>query len=165
MGGVHWLGNPESLPSHLPQACVCCCAGGGGRETTVDYGTYCRYPWRVKIGASTTINRDCRFFPLFFHKDVTIQIGSHVAVAAGVSFIAAGHDYTSRYLPDTAASISVGDWVWIGANATILPGVSIGEGAVIGAGSVVTRDVPAWTIAVGVPAKVTKQRVLEEDTP
>ena len=100
--------------------------------------------------------------PSFSHKDVIISGGNHVAVAAGVSFLAAGHDYTSRYLSDIAASITVGDWVWIGANSTITQGVSIGKGAVIGANSVVTHDIPPWSVAVGVPAKVIKKSEVED---
>ncbi|HDZ8876661.1 hypothetical protein J4G66_16215 [Aeromonas dhakensis] len=54
--------------------------------------------------------------------------------------------------------IKIGNDVWIGANAIILPGVTIGDGAVVGAGAVVTRDVPDYAIVVGVPAKVIRQR-------
>lgn len=89
------------------------------------------------------INRGCRLIAFFHHKDVEIVIGNHVAVAPEVCFLAAGHDYNRLVLPDTAASITVGDYVWIGARSIILQGVTIGEGAVVAAGSVVTRDVPA----------------------
>ena len=53
--------------------------------------------------------------------------------------------------------IAIGNDVWNGGNASILPGVTIGDGAVIGAGSLVTKDIPAWTLAVGRPAKVIKE--------
>lgn len=78
-----------------------------------------------------------------------------------MSFFAAGHDYTELSLPDTAGSIEVGDYVWIGGRSVVLGGVKIGEGAVIGAGSVVTRDIPPYTVAAGVPAKVIKMRELK----
>lgn len=55
------------------------------------------------------------------------------------------------------APIRIGKKVWIGANATVVPGVSIGDGAVIAAGAVVTKDVPARTVVAGVPAKVVKE--------
>lgn len=63
-----------------------------------------------------------------------------------------------RKQPDIIRRIVIGNDVWIGANATVLKGVCIGDGAVIGAGSVVTRDIPENAIAVGIPAKVIKFR-------
>jgi acetyltransferase-like isoleucine patch superfamily enzyme len=56
--------------------------------------------------------------------------------------------------------VRIGKYTWIGGNSTILPGVTVGEGAIIGAGSVVTHDIPPYSVAVGVPAKVIKVRVL-----
>lgn len=133
--------------------------GGKGH---IDYHTYMRYASRVSIGTETWINRGCRFIASHHYKDVEIRIGDHVAVAPECCFLAAGHDYHDRTLPDTAASITVGDYVWIGARTTVLPGVNIGEGAVIGANSVVTHDIPPWTVAVGSPARVIKERTLTE---
>ena len=60
------------------------------------------------------------------------------------------------------APIRLGDDVWIGANATVLPGVAIGDGAVVAAGAVVTRDVPPMTVVGGVPARVIKQIEVRE---
>ncbi len=54
--------------------------------------------------------------------------------------------------------VTIGKWVWIGMSVAILPGVTIGDGAIVGAGSVVTKDIPPWTVAVGNPCKVIKQR-------
>lgn len=129
-----------------------------GSGSTIDYKTYIRYPFRVRIGSHTTINRGCRLLASFYHKDVEIAIGNHVAIAPEVCFLAAGHDYKELGLPDTAASITVGDYVWIGARSIILQGVTIGEGAVVAAGSVVTKDVLPYTIVAGVPAGKIKIR-------
>ncbi|WP_071585616.1 DapH/DapD/GlmU-related protein [Selenomonas sputigena] len=63
-----------------------------------------------------------------------------------------------------AAPIHIGDKAWLGFNVIVLKGVSIGEGAVIGAGSVVTSDVPAYSVAVGNPAAVVKRLIVEEGT-
>lgn len=134
----------------------------GGGTSTIDYKTYIRYPSKVFIGVDTMINRGCRFYASHHYKDVRIQIGDHVAVAPEVSFFAAGHDYTQLSLPDTAASIIVGDYVWIGGRSVILGGVTIGEGAVIAAGSVVTKDIPPYTIVAGVPARVIKSRKIQD---
>ncbi|MCI8855592.1 MAG: acyltransferase [Clostridiaceae bacterium] len=132
-----------------------------GKGSVIDYKTYIRYPSRVSIGSHTTINRGCHMFASFHCKEVEIFIGNHVAIAPDVYLLAAGHDYTQLTLPDTAGSITVGDYVWIGARSTILQGVTIGEGAVIAAGSVVTRDIPPYTVAAGVPARVIRRRMIQ----
>ena len=134
-----------------------------GKGSTIDYGTYIRYPTRVQIGEYTMINRNCRFLTSHDHEDVNIFIGNHVAVAPEVCFLAAGHDYSSLRRPRIAASITVHDYVWIGARSIILQGVTIGEAAVIAAGSVVTKDIPPYTVAAGVPARVIKRRVIKDD--
>lgn len=136
--------------------------GQYGKGSMIDYNTYIRYMPRVEIGVDTTINRGCRLLASHFHKDVKIVIGNHVAIAPEVCILAAGHDYRKRELPDTAESVIIGDYVWIGARSIILQGVTVGEGAVIGAGSVVTKDVPPYSIVAGVPAKLVKKRIIEE---
>lgn len=133
-----------------------------GESSMIDYKTYIRYMSRVHIGSNTTINRGCRLIASHFHRDVKIVIGNHVALAPEVCILAAGHNYKRRDLPDTAASVEIKDYVWVGARSIILQGVSVGEGAVIAAGSVVTRDVPAYAIVAGTPAKVIKERKIEE---
>jgi len=81
-----------------------------------------------------------------------------------VSLIASGHAYQRRDLPinkqgtANAAGLTIGDDVWIGANAVVLPGVVVGTGAVIAAGAVVTADVPPYAVAAGVPARVVGER-------
>lgn len=101
-------------------------------------------------------------------------IGNYCSIAPGVKIGQANHDVNcfstnSRFCNGvngfrmyTEPAI-IGNDVWIGANAIVLQGVKIGDGAVIGAGSVVTKDVPEYSIAVGIPAKIVRKR-LEEDT-
>jgi putative colanic acid biosynthesis acetyltransferase WcaF len=75
------------------------------------------------------------------------------------SFVCAGtHDYTRKGHPLVTAPIVIGDYAWVAAEAFIHPGVTIGEGAVIGARSVVTKDMPAWTVCGGFPCKPLKER-------
>lgn len=83
-----------------------------------------------------------------------IEIGDDVTMSIRVTLMA--HDASTKKLTGYTriGRIKVGNHVFIGANATILPGVTIGDGAVIGAGSVVTHDVPAGCVAAGVPARV-----------
>jgi maltose O-acetyltransferase len=88
-----------------------------------------------------------------------IIIGDRCAIAAGTQFVTPTHDY--NILPVSSVginqSIVVGDDVWIGTAAIILPGITINDGAVIAAGAVVTKDVPANCIVGGVPARLIKQ--------
>jgi len=92
-----------------------------------------------------------------------IQIGECCLIGPNVLMRTAGHRYDipntfMRFQGHIPLDIHIDDDVWIGANAVILGGVRIGKGAIIGAGAVVTKDVPEMAIAVGVPAKVTKYR-------
>lgn len=135
--------------------------GRVGRGVLIDYGCFVRYPWKLYLGNNVSINRGCSLFSSSLPDVGRIFIGSNVALGPGVCIFAAAHDYTLLDLPDIAADVIIDDWVWIGGNSTILPGVRLGEGAVIGAGSVVAADIPAYSVAVGVPAKVIKQRFLE----
>ncbi len=88
-----------------------------------------------------------------------VTIGSHVNLAQGITVTALNHNYsdTTKRIDEQGVStkpVIIGDDVWIGANAVILPGVTIGSHVVVAAGAVVTKDVPENTIVAGVPAKV-----------
>ncbi|MCB0164432.1 MAG: acyltransferase [Anaerolineae bacterium] len=92
-----------------------------------------------------------------------VQIGNDVYTGPMVQMVAVNHVYQDANRPIreqgiTAQGIIIEDDVWIGANATIVDGVTIGKGSIIGAGSVVTRDIPPYSIAVGTPAKRVKDR-------
>tara|TARA_R110000823_G_scaffold28045_55_gene81610 strand:+ start:6246 stop:6812 length:567 start_codon:yes stop_codon:yes gene_type:complete len=129
--------------------------GKCGKRVFFDYNVYIKYPWMVYMGDNVAVNRGVQFFP-GFHGGYKIIIGNDVYLAPNVSFFASGHDLTSlTHL--VGADIEIGDSVWIGANVTVLPGVTIKEGSVIGAGSIVTSNIPANSLAFGVPAKVIKE--------
>ena len=76
-----------------------------------------------------------------------------MTIAYNVSFIAGSQDHRYKQLPDKGGKITVEDYAYIGCNVVILPGITVGEGSVIGAGAVVTEDVNPYTIIGGVPAK------------
>ena len=91
-----------------------------------------------------------------------VTIGSHVNLAQGITVTALNHNFSEsdKRIDEQGVStqqVVIGDDVWIGANAVILPGVTIGRHCVIAAGAVVTKDVPDGTIAAGVPAKIIKK--------
>jgi acetyltransferase-like isoleucine patch superfamily enzyme len=106
------------------------------------------------IGSNVFINQGCHFMDLG-----GIRIGDDVMIGPKVNLVSAGHptDPRERRNGIVKRPIVIGNNVWIGAAATILPGVTIGDNAVVAAGAVVSRDVPASTIAAGVPARVLKR--------
>ncbi|HXD57869.1 MAG TPA: acyltransferase [Thermoleophilaceae bacterium] len=100
----------------------------------------------IEIGRDTYLNRRVEVMC----KD-RVTIGEHCAIAWDVSIMDTNYHWLSGGAPD--APVEIGDRVWIGARATLLPGVTIGDGAVVAAGSVVNRDVPEGTLVAGVPAE------------
>lgn len=93
-----------------------------------------------------------------------IQIGNGTKIANNVVIIDHDHDYHHNNTGYVSAPIQIGDHVWIGANAVILKGVTIGAHAVIAAGSVVNHDVPPYCVVAGVPARLIKEFHEENET-
>ncbi|WIG59190.1 MAG: Polysaccharide biosynthesis protein [Ktedonobacterales bacterium] len=112
---------------------------------------------RVSIDRGTVINHGC-----LIYTTGGLVIGQHVSISAGVWMVTGTHDMNDPNFRDEYKPIVIDDYAWIGARATILAGVTIGEGAVVMAGAVVTRDVEPYTVVGGVPAKVTGERALRE---
>ena len=108
---------------------------------------------KIQIAANTYVNRNTVIDAI-----ALIQIGRDCAIGPNCYLTDHDHGLDSRFpplqQPMVAKKTVIGDGVWLGANVTVLKGVQIGNNAVIGAGSVVTKDVPKNAIAVGVPAKV-----------
>lgn len=129
-----------------------------GKGSFIDYGTYIRYPFKVSIGNNVWINRNCSLYASGRIKNAEIILGNNVAIGPEVCIFSAGHDYNKLILPDIAKTVKIGDNVWIGGRSIILPGVEIGEGAVVGAGSIVTKNIGPYEIVAGNPAKFIKER-------
>ena len=103
----------------------------------------------VSIGPGTTINRRATL-----DGRGGLEIGSNVSISEGVKLLTSTHDVQSPDFELQLRPVKIADWVWIGVDAIILPGTTVGEGAVVGAGSVVTRDVKPYTVVAGNPATV-----------
>ena len=114
-------------------------------------------PWKLKMGEYACLgeNVDC-------YSVDSIEIGNQATVSQGVRLCAAGHDIGSKTMELTYGPIVIGANSWIAGWSIVLPGVTIGEGAVVAAGAVVAKDVEPWTVVGGNPAKFIKNRVLNE---
>lgn len=125
-------------------------------------GSYIEPPLRANWGCNTYIGE--RFyanFNLTLVDDGVVTIGDDVMIGPNVTIVTTGHPIRPdlRKAPTVvqySLPVTIGDGVWIGANVTVLPGVTIGENSVIGAGSVVTKDVPANVVAYGSPCRVVR---------
>jgi acetyltransferase-like isoleucine patch superfamily enzyme len=106
----------------------------------------------IHVGDGAALNS---FVQIYGHGGVTI--GASTQIGPGTIITTSGHDYRATDLAQDNAPIRLGERVWIGANCTIVPGVTIGDKAVIGAGAVVAEDIPASCVAVGVPARVIRR--------
>ncbi len=115
------------------------------------------YPWLLEIGALAVIGDRAEIYNLG-----KIIIGRRVMISQEAYLCAGTHDYKSLEMPLVTHPIVLEDDVWICARAFVGPGVTLHVGAVAGACAVVTRDVPAWTIVAGNPAKFVKDRVISE---
>lgn len=109
---------------------------------------------KVHLGERNVINFGC----LFDGRKFVIRTGSDVSIGPEASILTLGHDPQSPDFADRGGDVIIGNRVWIGYRAIILPGVNIGEGAVVAAGSVVSRDVEPYSIVAGIPARYVKNR-------
>ena len=113
-------------------------------------------PWHLTLGEHTAIGPRVHLYNLG-----DMKIGSRTIISQGAYLCGGTHDYTSPTFELIRSRITVGDDVWIAANAFIGPGVTVGNGAVVAAGAVVVKDVPPWTVVGGNPAKFIKQREIK----
>ena len=131
-----------------------------GKNVFIANNFHCIHPENVSIGSNVFINHHVE---LSTHSSPII-IGDNVQLAPYVTLMSAMHEYANTDIPMIQQTgfiskpITIEDDVWIGLRAIILPGVTIHKGAVVGAGAVVTKDVPSYAVVGGVPAKLIKFR-------
>ena len=134
--------------------------GKTGSSFLIEQTFWCDYGYNIEIGENFYAKHGCVILDA-----ARVTFGDNVFIAPNCGFYTAGHPYS----PDLrnqgleyAKPISIGNNVWIGGNVTVLPGVTIGDNTIIGAGSVVTKDIPAGVAAVGNPCKVLREITEEE---
>jgi putative colanic acid biosynthesis acetyltransferase WcaF len=115
------------------------------------------FPWSLSVGGETAIGPSVSFYNLG-----GLTIGKRVVISQNAYVCGGTHDYNTGNYPLVCKPVVIGDDVWVGASAFLCPGVSIGQGAVIGACAVVTKDVAPWTIVAGNPARVIGTRVIKD---
>lgn len=116
---------------------------------------YCDYGTHIEVGKNFFANYNCTILDV-----ARVVIGDNCQLAPNVAIYTAGHPLhpvSRNSLYEYGIGVTIGDNVWIGGNTVILPGVHIGSNTVVGAGSVVTKDIPDWVVAAGNPCKVIRQ--------
>ena len=144
-------------PSHVQERdeILTALLGRKGANCCIRSPFCCDYGYNIEVGDNFFAN-----YNFVVLDGAKVSIGNNVFIAPNVGLHTAGHPLDSRRRNagiEYARPITIEDDVWIGAGVQVCPGVTIGRGAVIAAGAVVTNDVPAHTVAAGVPAKVVKQ--------
>jgi maltose O-acetyltransferase len=134
--------------------------GKTGEGSFVNPPFYCDYGTHIEVGKNFFANYNCTMLDVGM-----IRIGDNVQIAPNVAIYTAGHPVhpaTRNTLYEYGIDVTIGNNVWIGGNVVICPGVTIGDNALIGAGAVVTKDIPAWSIAAGNPCRVIR-KITEAD--
>ncbi len=129
--------------------------GAVGQNCTIWSPFYCSYGKNTSLGNNVFINYMCTILD-----NNEVRIGNHVMIGPAVQIYTAAHDLIAETRIqgwEVAKSIEIEDNVWIGGGAILLPGVKIGRNAVVGAGAVVSRSVPANTVVAGNPARVIRK--------
>lgn len=115
-------------------------------------------PWNLRLGQVVGVADDVEIY-----NPELVKIGDFAVISQGAYLCGASHDYRLWQFPLIAQPIAIGRHAWVAARAIVQMGVSVGEGCVIGAGSVVTRDTPPWTVCAGNPCRVIRQYEKSED--
>ena len=121
---------------------------------------YCDYGFNIEVGKNFFANYNCTMLDV-----AKITIGENCFMASNVAIFTAGHPIhpdSRNSMYEYGIPVTIGDNVWIGGNTVICPGVTIGSNCVVGAGSVVTKDIPDWSVAAGNPCRVIR-KITDED--
>ena len=111
-------------------------------------------PWNLEIGDGCGIGDG-----VILYSQGRIRLGAYAVISQGAHLCAGTHDYEKPGFPLVTRPITVGAHAWLAAECFVMPGVTIGDGAVIGARAVVTKDMPPWTVCAGHPCRPLKPRL------
>ncbi len=151
LDGRIWLANNviAYLPSHTLRLSfyrhVMLAKIGSG--TLIFMRAWLDCPGGLSIGANSIVNQKCRL-----DSRGSLTIGNNVSISAEVCILTAQHDIQDSFFAGVQSAVAIGDYVFVGTRAMILPGVTLGEGSVVAAGAVVTKNVQPYTVVAGIPA-------------
>ena len=134
--------------------------GKTGENILVEPSFWCDYGFHIEVGENFYANHNCVILD-----GAKVTFGDNVFIAPNCGFYTAGHPIDAKQRRDGleyAAPITVGNDVWFGGNCIVLPGVTIGDNCVIGAGSVVNRSIPSGHVAAGNPCRILRKITLED---
>lgn len=133
---------------------------GKSEDAFINPPFYCDYGTNIEVGKNFFANYNCTILDV-----AKVVIGDNCQLAPNVAIYTAGHPLhpeTRNTAYEYGIAVTIGDNVWVGGNTVVCPGVHIGSNTVIGAGSVVTKDIPDWVVAAGNPCRVIRQ-ITEDD--
>ena len=165
MGRLAWsvvwifLYRPSPRPFHAWRSFLLRCFGA-------TLGPNCHFypksriwaPWNLICADGASMGDEAEIY-----NPPPVSMGSHAIVSQQAYICGATHDYNDPAFPLISFPMSVGAYAWVCARASVSPGVNVGEGAVLGLGSIATRDLEPWTVYAGVPARPIKRRVRREE--
>lgn len=157
-GVVHTLlFRPSPRPAHAWRRFLLRSFGAAiGNNCHIYPGAQIWAPWNLSCGDVVAIADGA-----IIYNPSLITLGSHATISQEVYLCGATHDYEVPEFPLISAEISVGAFAWICARATVQPGISVGEGAVLALGSIATRNLEPWSVYAGVPARKIKIRSMK----
>jgi acetyltransferase-like isoleucine patch superfamily enzyme len=123
------------------------------RTSSIHFRAEFYRPEAISVGEFCTIGDSC-----FLDGRETIVMGDCVNIGSHVTIYTRQHDVDSPDFAETGGPVTIGSYAWLGSHSIVLPGVTIGQGAVVAAGAVVTRDVAPYTMVAGVPARFVRER-------
>ena len=151
------LFRPSPRPAHAWRSLLLRCLGARmGKSCHVYPKAVVWAPWNLFCGDAVGIADGATVY-----NPRSIVLGSHAVISQQAYLCGATHDYEDPAFPLVASEISIGSYAWICARATVQPGISVGDGAVLALGAVATRNLDAWTVYAGVPARAVKMRVMK----
>jgi len=127
-----------------------------GRGVNIKPGLRVKFPWRLSVGDFTWIGED-----VWIDNLTTVEIGANCCISQGAYLCTGSHDWSKPAFDLVTKSIVIRDGAWLAARSVVAPGVTVDEGAVLGLGSVATKDLAAWTVHSGVPAVAVRARELK----